>query len=103
MDEKKLNKSYITGIVEASKGNKELLVNEIINLCSNEYKKGLIQGKFDAAMNLQEKDIALIKYLEDKIKETKIGGCDCLTDKMFETEKRVCKDILKKVKSGKYE
>ncbi len=45
----------------------------------------------------------LIKYLEDKINEPRIGDCDCLTDKMFETEKRVYQDILEKVKSGKYE
>lgn len=59
------------------------------------YKSGLDDGFIEKQK--------LIKYLEDKIKETRIGGCDCLTDKMVETEKRVYKDILEKLRSGKYE
>lgn len=56
-----------------------------------------------AIRQLQQERKDLIKYLEDKIKEPRIGGCDCLTDTMFETEKRVYQDILERVKSGKYE
>lgn len=54
MSEKELNKNYIRGIVEASNGNKELLINEIQELCSKEYQKGLEQGKFDATMDAQQ-------------------------------------------------
>lgn len=45
----------------------------------------------------------LIKYIEDKIKEPRIGGCDCLTDKMFETEVRIYTDLLERIKNNNYE
>ena len=51
----------------------------------------------------KQREENLIKYLEDKMNEIRIGGCDCLTTKMFETEKRVYREVLEKVKSGKYE
>lgn len=45
----------------------------------------------------------LIKYIEDKIEEPRIGGCDCLTDKMFETEKKIYTDLLERIKNNNYE
>ncbi len=45
----------------------------------------------------------LIKYLENKINEVKIGGCDCQTTNMFEIEEKVYQDILERVKNNNYE
>jgi len=45
----------------------------------------------------------LIKYIEDKIKKPRIGGCDCLTDKMFETEEKIYTDLLERIKNNNYE
>lgn len=50
MTEEELNKSYIMGIIEGSRDNKDLLVNEIMSLCKKEYIKGLEQGHFDNSM-----------------------------------------------------
>ena len=52
---------------------------------------------------LKKKTKNLIKYLEDKIKEPQIGGCDMSTTNRFETERKVYQDILERLKSGKYE
>ena len=82
-------------ILKIQNGNERL--SNLVNKASE-----LLIKKDNKIEQLQKKE-ALIKYLEDKINEPRIGGCDCLTDKMFETEKRVYQDILERVKSGKYE
>ena len=51
----------------------------------------------------KQREENLIKYLEDKINEPIIGGCDYLTGKMFGREKRLYLGILERLKSGKYE
>ena len=58
---------------------------------------------YNEVVRLQSNEENLIKYLEDKMNEIRIGGCDCLTTKMFETEKRVYREVLERLKSGKYE
>ncbi len=55
MTEKELKKNYIRGIIKASNNNEELLVNEILKLCSKQYRLGLAQGKFDTTVEFQQR------------------------------------------------
>lgn len=60
----------------------------------------------DLSKIIQQKDKAIddcIEYCKEKVNEVKIGGCDILTDKMFETEKRCYKDLLEKLQQAKGE
>lgn len=102
MIEKELNKNYIKGIILASNGNEELLINEIQKLCSKEYQKGFEQGKFDATMDAQQREESLIKYIEHKIRiyENRVmeNGFD---DDLLRLN--TYQDILERIKSGKYE
>lgn len=50
----------------------------------------------------QEKD-NLIRYLEDKINEVKIGGCSCETTNNFEIARKAYQDILERVRNNNYE
>lgn len=95
MSEKELNKNYIKGIILASKNNEELLVNEIQELCSKQYIRGLKQGKFDATMDMQEQ----LKQ-RDEVIEKAIDFCNYLienneveidNEKYF---KQSCDDII---------
>lgn len=62
MTEEELNKEYLKHRLKGFKVSNKLL-NEIIKINSEQYIKGLIQGKFDAQMTIS----GIIKRIEEAI------------------------------------
>lgn len=62
MSEEELNKDYLKNRLKSFRVSNKLL-NEILDINSQEYIKGLIQGKFDAQMTISE----VIKRIEEAI------------------------------------